>query len=156
MITLTSPTSVKLENVHTRQEHHGEALVLAIDLNVSWKTGNRDLDMLHGQLRERLFGATPIEARDPSIDQTTLIFLSTNFPFIAFAKLKYPLKFDYEFSGMKVIVDYGLGGPKSDMVLSGAVTKNFRRHSHRGWLMRNHVDHLVQQGHRLADRRQAG
>lgn len=122
---LTTPTSVKLKNAQSRPEHHGEALVLAMDLRLQWTTNNRALDMLSPTLRASLFSVLPsgMEA-DEDDDQEELDLPVSERPFIAMPKLKYPVKWEVEMSGYTLRLDYGLGGD-SDSIVNVCVLKNW-------------------------------
>ena len=62
---LTTPTQVKLDHAKGRKEHHGEALVLALDLKVTLATNNKVLDQFDPQLRHALFSALPPGNKPP-------------------------------------------------------------------------------------------
>lgn len=118
MLQLQDFTEVKLENFNVRAEHHGEALVPAIDLAFSWKTNNRALDMIHAELRTRLFIklAQPRKVKEGDNEELELP-VDDELPNVCFPLLKYPLKFEKEYQGYTCTVNYGLGG-KSDIVLN--------------------------------------
>lgn len=119
---LTTPTTVKLKHCGARKENHGEALVLAVDLRCVLTTNNRVLEMLGAELREGLFTALPIGME--AGDQEELDLPVSDLPFVRMARLKYPVKFEDEYSGYTLRHDFGLGG-KSDAILPVCVLKNF-------------------------------
>ena len=125
---LVKPTTVKLKNAQSRPEHHGEALVLAMDLRLVWTTNNIALNLLSPALRNALFSTLPAgeepEGDDDGDDQAELELPVSDRPFIALAKLKYPVKWELELSGYTLRLDYGLGG-QSDSVVKVCVLKNF-------------------------------
>ena len=120
---LKNQTTVKLKNAQSRPEHHGDALVLAMDLRLVLTGNNRILDMLSPALRESLFTLQPpsVAADD---DQAEMELPVSERPFIAMGKLRYPVKWEVEFTGYTLRLDYGLGGA-SDCVVSLCVLKNF-------------------------------
>lgn len=124
MFELKSPTTVRLKHASARKQHHGEALVLALDLRLVWTTNNRNLDGPFPGLRDALFAALPVGAEEPDDDQTEMDLPVSETPFVRLAKLKYPVKWEDELTGYTVRQDYGLGG-KSDKVLNVCVLKNF-------------------------------
>lgn len=113
MFELLTPTTVRLNNVQSRKEHHGEDLVAAIDLSLTWATNNRALAMVHPDLRASLYCdmRTPAERAQVEMDLPV-----DELPNIRFTKLTYPLKLETEQSGMTLRVDYGLGDG-SDLIL---------------------------------------
>lgn len=124
---LSKATTVKLKNVQSRPEHHGEALVLAMDLRLVWTTNNRALDMLSPRLLPALFLAMPAGDDDGDEDgdgQDEMDLPVSELPFIALGKLKYPVKWEAEMSGYTLRLDFGLGGD-SDSVVSVCVLKNW-------------------------------
>jgi hypothetical protein len=124
MLVLNKFTDVQLSNCQTRAEHHGEALVPAIDLTVIWQTNNRALDMLSADAREAFY--TKLQQREqPEKGQQEVDLPVDELPNLRFPKLRYPLKFDNEQIGMHCEVDYGLGG-KSNIHLSLCKVKNFQ------------------------------
>lgn len=132
MLALLEMTSVKLDHAQVRQEHHGEALVPAIDLKFTWLTNNRSLDMIHPDLREYLFCKLSKKAllkrqvAKPEGEQDDLeLPVDDELPNVRFTKLKYPLKWEYEAQGFTCTVDYGLGG-KSNIVLKLCKMKDIK------------------------------
>ena len=124
---LTAKTTMKLDKLNSRIEHHGEAHVLAIDLKCTMQSNNSLLDQFHPKLRAALFCSLPAEAaarRAAENGQTEMSLPVSDLPNIAFTKLKYPVKWDLEATGYTCRIDHGLGG-KSDIVLSLCTLKNF-------------------------------
>lgn len=121
---LKQPTMVKLNHAKGRKEHHGEALVLALDLSVTWTTNNRALDMLDPELREALFSALPPGTK-PTTDQGELQLPVSDLPFVRLPRMKYPWKLEgVELTGYTLRLDYGTGGD-SDKVVKVCKLKNF-------------------------------
>lgn len=109
MIHFPEPRDVKLRNVQTRMEKHGEDDVPALDLHIAITGGNTLLDMLHRDLRRALF--KPITETEGELSLPI-----DDLPSVRFARLKAPVKFDIEQPGMTLRVAYGVSG-KADMVL---------------------------------------
>lgn len=121
---LTQPTMVKLNHAKGRKEHHGEALVLALDLSVTWTTNNRALDMFDPGLREALFSALPPGTKPPA-DQGELELPISELGFIRLPRLKYPVKLEgVEMTGYTLRLDYGTGGD-SDKIVKVCKLKGF-------------------------------
>lgn len=113
MITFDTPRDVKLRNVQTRMEKHGEDDVPALDLAISVTSQNTMLDMIDPDLRRALF--QPEQAIEGELPLGT-----DDLPSIRFRKLAMPLKIDHDQTGMTATIAYGATG-KADMVL-GAVS----------------------------------
>lgn len=118
MIHFPEARDVKLRNVQTRMEKHGEDDVPALDLAISVTGGNTMLDMIDPDLRRALF--RPIEAQPGELELPT-----DDLPSIRFRKLALPLKFDHEQVGMLCTIAYGATG-KADMVLGGVTLSKVR------------------------------
>jgi hypothetical protein len=114
MFELSQPTTVTLDNFQTRMQHHGDQLVPAVDLSLTWKTHNSALDALVPGLREMLFEKAEPE---PEAEQAEMDLPVDELGVIRFA-LKYPLRPLLDLHGMRLVVEYGLGGDRSDIVLS--------------------------------------
>jgi hypothetical protein len=97
-----SKTKVKLNNVNPRAELHGEDHRIAVDLSISASLPKDILKMFSGELCDFLYTLSD----DPDLIEQADITEATQprFPFM------HPIKWDKEFRGFKVIVDYGLGG----------------------------------------------
>lgn len=102
---LATPATVKVVRFQTRSEHHGEALVTAMDLRVQWETKASVLQMLHPELYEMLTSVLP----DGHSTQGELALASEGRNFIRFKDMKYPLQWTREYTGWTLRVDYGLG-----------------------------------------------
>ncbi len=128
MFELTTPTTLKLDKLNPRVEHHGEALVPAVDLKCTLTTNNKVLDQFHPKLRAMLFCSLPAEQaakRAAEDGQAEMQLPVSDLPNITFPKLEYPVKWDLELSGYTTRVDFGLGG-NSDLVINLCVLKNFK------------------------------
>lgn len=121
---LTTPTTVSLENVSTRIEHHGESHVLAVDLKVLLTANNQMLDVFHPKLREALFCSLASDAAKAA-GQEEMELPVSDLPNMTFPMIDYPIKWDLELSGFVARVDYGLGGD-ADIVLNQCTLKKFR------------------------------
>lgn len=117
MIEFIEPVTVKLLHFQTRVEKHGDADVTAVDLTVERTAGNLELEMLIPGLRDALF--TAIE-RQPEPGQGEMQLPVDELHCVRFPKLQCPIKIDHEQEGMRLVVDFGLGGD-SDIVI--ALTK---------------------------------
>ena len=104
---LHEPTTVKLNKFQTRAENHGDALVPAMDMAVSWTTSNRALGLFDPGLRDALCSDLP----DGQMvgDQDEMDLSEDGKAFIRFKSLDQPLKWSREFTGYTLTVDYGLG-----------------------------------------------
>lgn len=122
MFELQNPTSVKLDNAQTRMQHHGDQLVPAVDLDLTWKTHNSVLETLMPGLREALYAEE--EATDPD-EQAELDLPIDALSAVRFPLLKYPLKASVEHHGLRLVVEYGLGGERSDIVLNQCHVSKF-------------------------------
>ena len=60
---LTAKTTMKLDKLNSRIEHHGEAHVLAIDLKCTMQSNNSLLDQFHPKLRAALAHRDGLDAR---------------------------------------------------------------------------------------------
>lgn len=121
MFELQNPTSVKLDNAQTRMQHHGDQLVPAVDLDLTWKTHNTVLDTLMPGLREALYAADETADADQAELDLPIDALSA----VRFPLLKYPLKAGIEHCGMRLVVEYGLGGLGTDVVLTQCQVSKF-------------------------------
>lgn len=107
---------VKLREVSTRVEFHGDTEVVALDLHIGVTGSNALLDMIHPDLRAMLF--KPLEAQ-PSDGQQEIDLPVDDRPSVRVPLLKMPIAYRFEQVGMTLKVAYGATG-KQDMVL-GAV-----------------------------------
>ena len=121
---LKTPTTVSLENVSTRIEHHGDAHVLAVDLKVVLTSNNKTLDLFHPKLREALFCSLASDA-SKAAGQGEIDLPVSDLPNMTFPMIDYPIKWDLELSGFVARIDYGLGGD-ADIVLNLCTLKRFK------------------------------
>ena len=121
---LPNRTTVKLDNVNPRVERHGEEKVPAIDLALTWTTGNRALDMLTPKLREFLYFTAPgpVSTGKPQGEMDLPV---DDLPNIQFAKMAYPVRLDDEFVGWEVRVKWG-GNDATDIVLQLCTVKGWK------------------------------
>lgn len=105
MLELLEPTTVKLSNVQTRVEKHGENEVMAIDLAVTWNTNNRSLTSIQKQLRNALFCnlAQELDGAQAEMDLPV-----DEMPNVRVPGMDYPVKLDFQQVGARVEVAYGI------------------------------------------------
>lgn len=118
MFEIKIPTTVKLAHAKGRKEMHGEAKVLALDLSLTWTTHNTALDMFDAELRPALFAAMPRGQTEPELPMSDLAFLK-------FMQMIYPVKWETEYEGYTLRLDYGRGGD-ADKILHLCKVKNFQ------------------------------
>lgn len=118
---LATPTQVTVIKFQTRSERHGDALVTAADLRISWQTSSDSLDMLHPGLRAAILAAMP----DGHAEQGALALEDGN-KFVRFKDLKYPLRWEREYEGWTTRIDYGASVDGSgDMIIGLCKLHNF-------------------------------
>lgn len=122
MLEMLDPTTVKLNNVQTRMENHGEDQVLAIDLSVTWNTNNRALSAINKQLREALFCDLRQQADGKQAEMDLPV---DELPNVRLPALDYPVKFDHTQMGARVEVAYGVS-EESGVVLQLCKVSKFR------------------------------
>ncbi|MEJ7685667.1 MAG: hypothetical protein WKG52_00960 [Variovorax sp.] len=105
MLELLEPTTVKLANVQTRVEKHGDEEVMAIDLAVTWNTNNRSLTAIHKQLRAMLFCDLRQEATGPQSEMDLPVDEQPN---VRLPGVDYPIKLDFQQVGARVEVAFGI------------------------------------------------
>lgn len=105
MLELLEPTTVKLSNVQTRVEKHGDEEVMAIDLAVTWNTNNRSLTAIQKQLRNALFCNL---AQDTDSPQAEMDLPVDEMPNVRVPGMDYPVKLDFQQVGARVEVAYGI------------------------------------------------
>lgn len=105
MLELLEPTTVKLSNVQTRVEKHGDDDVMSIDLAVTWNTNNRALTSIQKQLRNALFCDLRQEAGG---DQAEMDLPVDEMPNVRVPGMDYPVKLDFQQVGARVEVAYGI------------------------------------------------
>jgi hypothetical protein len=122
MLQLLEPTTVKLNNVQTRMENHGDDQVLAIDLSVTWNTNNRALSAINKQLRGAFFCDLRQQADGV---QSEMELPVDELPNVRLPGLDYPVKFDHTQMGARVEVAYGIA-EESGVVLQLCKVSKFR------------------------------
>lgn len=105
MLELLEPTTVKLSNVQTRVEKHGDEEVMAIDLAVTWNTNNRSLTAIQKQLRNALFCNLAQESESPQAEMDLPV---DEMPNVRVPGMDYPVKLDFQQVGARVEVAYGI------------------------------------------------
>lgn len=105
MLELLEPTTVKLSNVQTRVEKHGDEEVMAIDLAVTWNTNNRSLTAIQKQLRNALFCNL---AQESDGAQAEMDLPVDEMPNVRVPGMDYPVKLDFQQVGARVEVAYGI------------------------------------------------
>lgn len=121
---LPQPTTVYLDKLNTRVEHHGDQKVVAIDLKCTLQTHSIALDMFHPELRTRLYTRMDVPPEDPD-GQKNMELPVSELPNIALTQIEYPIKWNLEASGYTARIDYGRGG-KSDIIIKLCVLKNVK------------------------------
>ena len=109
--------TVKLTSVNPRAEIHGEDRRPAFDLKFEAQCSSYVLIQFHPELRQILYKKN--EAPD-LVDQISPDALTS----LRFSKMG-AVKWEHEYSGYKVTVDYGLGG-QSDIKLGECKVDNFK------------------------------
>lgn len=110
-------TKIKLTSVNARAEIHGEERKAAFDLMFEAKCGNDILIPFHPELRQMLYKKN--DAPDLIEQQDAEAITALRFPKMG------AIKWDQEYIGHTVTVDYGLGG-KSDIVLGETKIDKFK------------------------------
>jgi hypothetical protein len=105
MLELLEPTTVKLSNVQSRVEKHGDDDCLAIDLAVTWNTNNRNLTSIQKQLRNMLFCDL---RQETGSDQAEMDLPVDELPNVRVPGLNYPVALDFQQVGARVEVAYGI------------------------------------------------
>lgn len=105
MLEMLEPTTVKLSNVQTRVERHGEDEVMAIDLAVTWNTNNRALTEIHKQLRNALFCNHAQPSDSPQAEMDLPVY---ELPNVRVPGMDYPIKLDFQQIGARAEVAYGI------------------------------------------------
>lgn len=134
MFEIPLASTVKLDNAQGRMEHHGETLVPAVDVSLTWRTSNRVLETLMPGLREVLFAkdtTDPDNVVDAELDdedddkeeQGELSLPVDELSVIRFRYLAYPLKVTMEGVGYRLQVAWGLD---NDIVLHGCKVSKIR------------------------------
>lgn len=104
-------TGVKLDNVNSRMQKHGEDNVPALDLAITLTATNQVLDLIHHALRATLFCAQGAQGKAPT--QAEMDLPVDDLPNVRFPHLDYPVKYDSMLTGYTLTVDYGRGGEQN-------------------------------------------
>lgn len=99
---LSAGTWVTITKATPRKEHHGDDLVQAISLRLSWTTTNDSLNKLHPHLKDMLFWKIPQEEAQERIAGVPEITPNLRCPTVAT-----PLKVEASFSGYTLTIDHG-------------------------------------------------
>lgn len=105
MLELLEPTTVKLSNVQSRVEKHGDDDVMSIDLSVTWNTNNRSLTAIQKQLRNALFCNLAQPSEGPQAEMELPV---DEMPNVRVPGMDYPVKLDFQQVGARVEVAYGI------------------------------------------------
>ncbi|WP_027730036.1 hypothetical protein ABL850_15810 [Variovorax paradoxus] len=105
MLELLEPTTVKLSNVQSRVEKHGDDDVMSIDLSVTWNTNNRSLTAIQKQLRNALFCNLAQPSDGPQAEMELPV---DEMPNVRVPGMDYPVKLDFQQVGARVEVAYGI------------------------------------------------
>jgi hypothetical protein len=104
-------TKATLIDVNPRSESHGDVKVPAIDLRFQVEMSNAVLALLHPSLRNLLY-AESTQTELPGVDAVS------ECTELRFPELASPFTWKEEIEGNNLLIDYGLGGEKSDIRLS--------------------------------------
>jgi hypothetical protein len=106
MLELLNPTAMFMDYVHSRVEHHGDDLVPAIDVALTWTTNNRALDDVAAGLRDALFTthATSGEAKK----QKEMDLPVDELPHLRAPTIAPPIKLEFEMEGATFIIENGI------------------------------------------------
>ncbi len=96
-------TRILITKATPRKEHHGDDLVQAISLRMSWTTNNDSLEKLHPNLKTMLFWKVPAEEAQERIEGVPEITPNLRCPTVAT-----PLAISAEFSGYQLTIDHGI------------------------------------------------
>jgi hypothetical protein len=105
MLEMLEPTTVKLSNVQSRVEKHGDDDHLAIDLAIVWNTNNRNLTSIQKQLRNMLFCDLRQETGSAQAEMELPV---DELPNVRVPGLNYPVALDFQQVGARVEVAYGI------------------------------------------------
>lgn len=100
---LPQSTYISITKATPRKEHHGDELVQAISLRLSWTTTNDSLEKLHPQLKAMLYWKVPQEEAQDRIEGVAEIT-----PNLRCHAVATPLKIDGDFSGYTLTIDHGI------------------------------------------------
>ena len=108
----------KLSNVNPRAEMHGDQPKPAVDLMIEAACPNTVLNSFHPELRAMLY------KKDENPDLVDQVIEGDSMTALRMPKLG-TLKYDQEYTGYTVTVDYGMGGD-SNIVLSDVKVDKFK------------------------------
>ncbi|HRH29638.1 MAG TPA: hypothetical protein PKV17_12730 [Aquabacterium sp.] len=100
---LPQGTYILITKATPRKEHHGDELVQAISLRLSWTTTNDSLEKLHPQLKAALYWKVPQEEAQERLEGVPEIT-----PNLRCHAVVTPLKIDADFSGYTLTIDHGI------------------------------------------------
>ncbi|MEY4429139.1 MAG: hypothetical protein RLZZ182_1828 [Pseudomonadota bacterium] len=100
---LPSGTYVTITKTTPRKEHHGDDLVQAISLRLSWTTTNDSLAKLHPNLKAALYWKQPGEEAQERIGGVPEITPNLRVPTMAT-----PVTVEASFSGYTLTIDHGI------------------------------------------------
>lgn len=100
---LSNGTRIHVTKATPRKECHGEDLVQAISLRLSWTTTNDSLEKLHPNLKAMLFWKTPSEEAQERLEGVPEITPNLRVPTVAT-----PLAISAEYSGYQLTIDHGI------------------------------------------------
>jgi len=100
---LPSGTYILISKATPRKEHHGDDLVQAISLRLSWTTTNDSLEKLHPNLKAMLFWKTPSEEAQERLEGVPEITPNLRVPTVAT-----PLAISAEYAGYQLTIDHGI------------------------------------------------
>lgn len=100
---LPGGTYLLITKATPRKEHHGDDLVQAISLRLSWTTINENLNKLHQQLKDMLFWKVPNEDQQERIEG-----VPDRVPNLRVPTLATPLSIEASYSGYQLTVDHGI------------------------------------------------
>lgn len=120
MFQLPTYTTVHCDHFQTRPERHGDVQVLAVDISCTLKARNPSLDMISPRLRRAFFCNRTAEEREriaAEKGQSAMeLPVVDDLPNVSIPELKYPLKFEKEYSGHTCTIQHG-GNESSAVVL---------------------------------------
>lgn len=100
---LSNGTRIHVTKATPRKECHGEDLVQAISLRLSWTTTNDSLEKLHPNLKAMLFWKTPSEEAQERLEGVPEITPNLRVPTVAT-----PLAISAEYAGYQLTIDHGI------------------------------------------------
>lgn len=100
---LSNGTRIHVTKATPRKECHGEDLVQAISLRLSWTTTNDSLEKLHPNLKAMLFWKTPSEEAQERLEGVPEITPNLRVPTVST-----PLAISAEYSGYQLTIDHGI------------------------------------------------